>query len=203
MQHDPYLQWPAPPTGLHPQVVQPVPLRPRALWIGVAWLVCVGLTAVAVAVFLVEGTSGPTGNGPQRFFRDRVPVPLPADGRPIVYVIQPGPVSVTCDLDGHLAEKTKLVPADEGGTVWVAGQEWLAVYEVDRPVGSSLRIECDGGDTVFALGRESTTDAAVSLVLLPFVGFVGALTTTILVLTRRRAARGRLLAHRAGRPPRW
>jgi hypothetical protein len=181
-------------------------IRPRARWIGVGWLVFVVLTVIAVAVFAVEGVGGTSVSGPGHFFRDRVPVPLPPDGRPIVYVIQPGPVAVTCDLDGHLAEEAELVPVGAGGTVWVAGQEWLAVYEVERPSGSSLRIECDGGDTVFGLGGRTTTDAAggaaAALFVLPLVGFVGAVATTILVLARRRSARERLLAAWSGQPPR-
>jgi hypothetical protein len=210
MEHSgPYGYWPAPPAGLPPHAVPPVVVRPRARWIAVGWLVFVVLTVVAVAVFVVEGLGGTSVSGPEHFFRDREPVPLPADGRPIVYVIQPGPVAVTCNLDGHLAEQAELVPVDAGGTVWVAGQEWLAVYEVERPSGSSLRIECDGGDTVFALATQTTTDAAAgaaaALFVLPFVGFVGALATTILVLARRRAARERLLAAWTGQPPgpRW
>jgi hypothetical protein len=201
-------QWPAPPAGL-PQPVPPIVVRPRALWIGVGWVAFVVLTVIAVAVFLVEGVGGTSVSGPERIFRDHVPVPLPAEGRPIVYVIQPGPVAVTCGLDGHLAEEAELVPVDAGPTVWAAGQEWLAVYEVDRPNGSSLRVECYGGGTAFGLGAITTTGAAggaaAALFVLPFVGFVGASTTTILVLARRRSARKRLLAAWSGRPPdpRW
>ncbi|MHA6616785.1 hypothetical protein [Pseudonocardia sp. DLS-67] len=184
------------PAGLRPG--PPVQIRPRLLWVGLAWLLFALLVLAGVATY-VTGTTG--AGGPERFFAGGEATTLELDpaADPVIYAALDAGGYVRCTPVGAAATNLQLTLVTDDRSVPAAGREWHAAFELVPAAAGTYQVVCEGPDASFAFGEEtpatvSAGGATLALLVLPLTGLVAALTTTISVLSRRRAAQDRLLA---------
>jgi hypothetical protein len=197
------------PAGVHPYPGPPVPevrIRPRLLWVGLSWLLFGVLVLAGVATFVAEALGSDAGAGPHRFFGsgEVATLELDPDAEPLVYAALDAGGSVTCRPVGPAADRLLLTPTATDWSVVVDGREWHAAFHLSPVAAGTYQIRCDGAGASFGMGDRSDTaavgGAALALVVLPLVGLATAVSTTIMVLARRRAAQDRLLAPWTGAP---
>jgi hypothetical protein len=197
------------PAGVHPYPGPPVPevrIRPRLLWVGLSWLLFGVLVLAGVGTFVAEASGSGAGVGPDRFFGSGETATLELDpaAEPLVYAALDGGGYVTCEPAGPGADGLLVGPTATDWSVVVDGREWHAAFHLSPAVAGTYQIRCDGAGAAFGVGDRSGTaeagGAALALVVLPLVGLATALSTTILVLARRRAAQDRLLDPWTGAP---
>jgi hypothetical protein len=187
------------PAGLRPYPGPPVPevrIRPRLLWVGLSWLLF-GVLVLAGVVTFVAGSG--TEAGPDRFFGggEVATIELDPAADPLIYAALAGGGYVTCEPVGPAADAVLLAPTSTDWSVTVGGREWHAAFHLVPAVSGTYQIRCEGAGASFGVGDRSDTAAtggrwALALVVLPLVGLATGVTTTVVVLTRRRAAQDRL-----------
>jgi hypothetical protein len=192
-----------PPAVLRPYPgppVQEVQIRPRMLWVGLSWLLFGVLVLAGVATFVTESTGAADGTGPNQFFGSGEVATLELDpaADSLVYAALDGGGYVTCEPVGPGADNLLLTPTTTDWSVTVGGQEWHAAFHLDPAVAGTYQIVCAGAGASFAVGDQADVaglgGAVLALLVLPLVGLVTAVSTTIVVLARRRAAQDRLFA---------
>ncbi|WP_248961019.1 hypothetical protein [Sphaerisporangium perillae] len=189
--------------GAAPQAAGPV--RPRILWIVLAWLIAVvcgivGVVGFAGGIFKTISDAAPT----QTFQSGgSVSVTLdPKDG-PILYASASGPTDVSCfALDGS-GKKAALTQPKTSQTVTSDGRVWEALFDIGVPATGTYKVSCqaeEGKQVLFGVGKSLTANSGAlaggvaSLFLIPLAGFVFAVVTTIVVLVRRSRNRKRRAA---------
>jgi hypothetical protein len=193
------------PAGLHPFPGPPLPdvrIRPRLVWVGLAWLLFGVLVLTGVGTFVSEST----GTGPNRFFAagEVATIELDPGAGPLIYAALGASGSVRCAPVGPRADLLALTPMTTERSVVIDGREWHAAFDLDPAAAGTYQIVCDGRGASFATGDQvgtATGGAAVALLALPLVGFATAVITTAVVLLRRRSEQERLFAPWTG--PGW
>ncbi|HYH32760.1 MAG TPA: hypothetical protein VD903_20495 [Pseudonocardia sp.] len=184
-----------------------VRIRPRAVWIALSWLLFALLVVAGVATVVVDLMGQEVPAGPERVFAggEVVEVALDPADQPVLYAVMPGPGSVRCRPVGPAADGLRLDPTTTEWSVTAQGREWHAAFHVLPAARGTYRIECEGAATAFGIGGKAPAapsgGAVLALLLLPLIGFVTAVTTTIVVLARRRGAQDRLFAPWTSAPP--
>ncbi|MEJ3654370.1 hypothetical protein WEH80_15495 [Actinomycetes bacterium KLBMP 9759] len=183
---------PAPGAGQRPQG----PIRPRLLWIPVMWGVFVVLLGVGILVFINGLTSVVGGAAPTTTFQSGETAQLTLDPaeKPAIYVSADGPVNIDCEIVGDSSSQgLKLIQAPGNTSLTSNGREWGLVFLIDAPRKGKYELTCDAPGALLGVGKELPAGALATpilvLVLLPGVGFVAAVVTTIVVLVRRNGAR--------------
>jgi hypothetical protein len=182
--------------------VEDVRIRPRLLWVGLAWLLFGALVLAGVATFVTGSTGTGAGTGPDRSFGSGEVATLELDpaADPLVYAALGGSSGyVACEPVGPGADSLQLSPTETDWSVQGGGQQWHAAFHLYPAVAGTYQIVCEGAGATFAVGDQVEAGqpgggATLALLVLPLVGFVAAVTTTIIVLARRRAAQDRLFA---------
>lgn len=186
------------PAGLHLHPGQPVPevrIRPRLVWVGLAWLLFGVLVLTGVGTFV----SASTGTGPNRFFAagEVATIELDPDAGPLIYAALDAGGSVRCGPVGPRAHLLTLTPVTTDRSVVVDGREWHAAFDLTPAAAGTYQVVCDGRGASFAAGDRlgtATGGATVALLALPLVGLAAAVITTAVVLLKRRAEQERLFA---------
>lgn len=192
------------PVGPLPHPGAPVPeirIRPRLVWVGLAWLLFAVLVLAGVAT--VVGASA--GSGPRQFFAAGEVATLELDpgAGHVIYTALDAGGSVRCGPVGPRADLLTLTPVTTGRSVVLDGREWHAAFDLHPATAGRYQVVCNGPRASFAAGGPSGSaaggGAAVTLLALPLVGLAAAVSTTAVVLIRRRAEQDRLFAQWTGR----
>ncbi|WP_214414299.1 hypothetical protein [Sphaerisporangium fuscum] len=194
------------------------PVRPRVLWIVLAWLVAVICTVVGVAgfaggLFKTLGDAAPTHTFASG---GSVSVRLDPADKPMLYASASGPTDVTCFALDSSGGKADLTRPKASQVVTANGRTWEGLFDIGVPAPGTYKVSCkgeDGKQVLFGVGKSLTASAGTlaggvaSLFLLPLGGFLFAVIVTIVVLVRRRGNRKRMAAASAygawpqGAPP--
>jgi hypothetical protein len=169
------------------------------MWVGLSWLLFGVLVLAGVATFVTASAA----TGPDTFFAGGEVTTLELDPStgPLIYAALDGGGYVRCEPVGPGLD---LAPVADDRSVLVAGREWHAAFELTPATAGTYQIVCDGPGASFAFGTDvdiAAGSAVVALLVLPLVGLGTAASTTIIVLTRRRAEQDRLFARWTGQ--RW
>lgn len=175
-------------------------IRPRLLWIWLAWLVAVVAVIGGVAGFVSGVLSTVEAAAPSETFPPGETRSLtldPAD-RPTLYVATPQLIAYECTIsDGTLTN------AAGSTTVTINGVVWRHILDVNVPRAGEYQLRCDiRGDATgvrFGVAKSLGTTVAglggsVLLLLIAFGGVLMAIIVTIVVVVRRSSARKRLSA---------
>lgn len=179
----------------------PGPLRPRILWIVLAWvlfviLLIVGIGGFAGGLFSTLNDAAPTtsfGSG------KTVSVPLDPKDKPAIYASAGQPTDVQCQVVGSENQKITLTQPSASQTLTVGDTKWELLFRIGVPAPGTYQVTCEGQGVTFGTGKELIASAgklvggAVALVALPLVGFLIAMVVTIVVLVRRSGARKRMM----------
>jgi hypothetical protein len=190
-----------PPPGYGAPATAAGPIRPRVLWIVLAWvlflvLLIVGIGGFAGGLFSTINDAAPTktfGSG------QTVSVPLDPKDKPVIYAAADQPTDVQCRVDGTENQKITLTQPGGSQTITVGNTKWELLFNVGVPAAGTYQVTCDGQGVKFGIGKNFVGSAgklvggAVALVALPAVGFLIAVTVTIVVLVRRSGARKRMM----------
>jgi hypothetical protein len=182
--------------------VQEVRIRPLLLWVGLSWLLFGVLVLTGVATVITR--SADADAGPDQFFGSGEMATLELDpaANPLVFAALDGGGYVGCEAVGSGADSVLFTPTDSDWSVTVDGREWHAAFHLAPAVAGTYQIRCEGAGASFGVGDESAAampgGEALALVALPLVGLATAVTTTIVVLARRRAAQDRLFTPAPG-----
>ncbi|TQS30105.1 hypothetical protein [Microbispora sp. KK1-11] len=183
-----------------PPYAGPRPIRPRLLWIFLAWalfvvLLVAGVGGFAGGLFSTLGDAAPTTifSGGQS-----VNVALDPADKPAIYAAVDQPTDVRCQLGDGADPRVRLTRPAVSQTVTLNGTTWELLFEAGVPEAGTYPLACEGDGVRFGVGKQLTGAAgmlvggAVALLALPTVGFLAALIVTVVVLARRSAARRRL-----------
>ncbi|MEU8266487.1 hypothetical protein AB0B89_04905 [Sphaerisporangium sp. NPDC049002] len=183
----------------------PGPIRPRVLWIVLAWLIAIVCVVVGVAGFAGGVSKTLNDAAPTQTFESGGSVSAaidPAD-KPILYASTSGPAKVTCFALNAEGKKADLTKPTSKQTVTADGRLWESLFTIGVPAAGTYKISCDASDgkqVLFGVGKSlagstgALAGGVASLVLIPLAGFVFAVVTTIVVLVRRSRARKRRAA---------
>jgi hypothetical protein len=202
-----------PPAGIGrpaPPLPPSAPVRPRVAWIVLSWVLFVALGVGAVIG--VVAMSHLQDAVPDQAFASGQWVEIttnPGDEPPVIYTRSAAPGDVRCDIRSSSGPVPALRPAVSRTSLSVDGHEWDLAYRVDAAGPGPYQLTCEAGGGQFGVGTE--LDAAeeaeqastfLGWLLVVFAGLVGAIVTTVWVLSRRHAARSawRASQHRGARP---
>lgn len=169
----------------------PVPPRTRVTGIVVSWVVFVVLGLVALSGFLGTSAVRTSEAKPTMTFVSGqvLTVSLDPAERPAVYVAAAGPARVACAI----ADRGRLESLENGASVTDRGTRWEPGFRIAVPEPGTYSLRCTGDETLrFGVGKELAGDVVVWMVLLfvlPGLGLVGAVFTTAVVISKRRADR--------------
>jgi hypothetical protein len=183
------------PAGLGPPYppapAGPGDIRPRVLWIVLAWVLFA--VSAMVGILLIVGAFSMlfTDAAPRQTFASGEQIELfiaPGD-RPVLYAS--GDPNVPWNCTANPPDALSANPPSLDQTVTLHGTTWyaVAVIEVSAPGRYQLLCESDGQ---FGIGKEIPAGWLIGGFVLPVAGFVIALITTIVVLVRRNS----MLKHR-------
>jgi hypothetical protein len=158
---------------------------PGLVWIAVSW----ALGAVLVVIGFSGFFSALSGVIPSTTFvsGERVTVALDPADEPRLYVTRPG-VPVNCQLLGPRQEGLALTNAT-GPQIVSNGRTWYPVFDITVPARGEYQLACVS-ESDLTIGVGTAPGAAVMLSPpLAGLGLLAAVTTTIVVLVKRRSAR--------------
>ncbi|GAB1816993.1 hypothetical protein [Herbidospora sp. RD11066] len=185
------------------------PIRPRVLWIVLSWVFFL-VTIVVGGVIFATGVSSTIANigeiAPQSSFQggETVKVNLDPADSPAIWAAAGQPTDVSCQVTGaDASQKITLDKAVGNQTLSYNGNDWEMLFTIGVPAAGEYQVACDGEGVTFGVGKQLlsavTGEAAgglvgglAALVILPGIGFLLALITTIVVLVRRGRARRRM-----------
>jgi hypothetical protein len=178
------------------------PVRPRLLWIFLAW--------VLFAVMLVAGVGGFAGGlfstindtAPATTFSSgqTVNVALDPKDKPAIYASADQPTDVRCQVGDGQDPNVTLTHPSTSQTVSAGDVRWELLFTVGVPKAATYPVGCEGDGVTFGVGKELTAGAAtlaggvLALLTLPAIGFLSAVTVTIVVLVWRSGDRRRMAA---------
>ena len=177
------------------------PIRPRVLWIVLAWLLFLVLLIVGIGGFAGGLFSTINEAAPSTTFGSgkTVSVPLDPKDKPVIYAAAAQPTDVQCQVQGSANQKITLTQPSTSQTVTVGDTKWELLFHVGVPAQGTYQVTCEGEGVKFGVGKELVGSAgklvggAIAMIALPFVGFLIAVVTTIVVLVRRSGARKRMM----------
>ncbi|WP_067178286.1 hypothetical protein [Microtetraspora niveoalba] len=193
---------PYPPGGYGmPPSPAPGPVRPRILWIVLAWLLFVVLIVVGVAGFAGGLTSTIKDAAAITTFTggESVSVRLDPKDKPAIYASSEQPTDVSCQVEGAPGMDIRLTRPTTSQTITFGDVTWEMVFQIGAPTADTYQVSCEGGDVRFGVGKEILGNAgkviggAVGMIVLPLVGFLIAVVVTIVVLVRRSGFRRRAM----------
>ncbi|GAA1512087.1 hypothetical protein GCM10009677_51330 [Sphaerisporangium rubeum] len=179
-------------------------VRPRLLWVFLAWIiavVCVGIgfAGFAGGLFKTLGDAAPS-----KTFQSGGSVVATVDPaqKPALYASASGPANVTCVAENAAdGRKAKLTNPSTSQTITADGRVWELLFNIGVPAAGDYKFTCqaeEGQQVVFGVGRSLTANTGAlaggvaALFLVPLIGFLFALIVTIVVLVRRSRFRKRL-----------
>ncbi|TKK89058.1 hypothetical protein FDA94_11125 [Herbidospora galbida] len=198
-QPHPYYGAPQSPYGAPPPQG---PVRPRILWIVLAWLLFIVMSVAGVFAFAGGLFSSIADVAPTTTFSsgETVKVNLDPAQKPAIWAAADQPTDVQCQVTGGSADdKITLTKGIGEQTVTVDGTRWELLFSVGVPAAGEYQASCDGEGVRFGVGKELISAAGglvggTALLLgLPSLGFLIAVLTTIVVLVRRSRARRRMM----------
>jgi hypothetical protein len=175
------------------------PIRPRLLWVWLTWVLFVALAVIGTILF-VGGLISTVGDAaPSTTFAsgEDVVVRLDPADKPAIYATSGSATNVNCQIFAReTAEGLSLTQPGGNVTVTVNGTRWEQVFRIGVPRPDEYRIICEGPGARFGVGKDlaagKVAGAAIIWIVLPAIGFVAAVVTTIVVLVKRSNARKRL-----------
>ncbi|HEX4815263.1 MAG TPA: hypothetical protein VFV66_21170 [Nonomuraea sp.] len=171
-------------------------------WIAGVWALAVTAGLAGVAVF-VGGVVGSVSDlAPTRTFASGESVTVPVDpaDKPAVYIATDTPVSYECAVSGGPGQ-AKLAKTAGSQTVTADAVVWEQLLVINAPAKGDYQLTCankESANVRYGVGRPLSSAAggvlggAAALFLIPGAGILIAITGTVVVLVRRRSARGRL-----------
>ncbi|MET8138863.1 hypothetical protein ABZU32_01000 [Sphaerisporangium sp. NPDC005288] len=197
-----------------PAPAAPGPVRPRVLWIVLAWLVAVICGVVGIVGFAGGLFKTITDAAPTQTFQSggSVSVPMDPKDKPILYASASGPTDINCLAVDGAGKKVDLTSPKASQTVSADGRVWEAVFDIGVPAAGTYKVSCQaeaGKQVLFGVGKSLTADTGAlaggvaSLFLIPLAGFLLAVVTTIVVLVRRGRNRKRQAAAAAPYGAAW
>jgi hypothetical protein len=182
------------------------------VWVFLAWLVFVVTLAVGVAGFIGGVFSAVTDAAPTKSFAsgEVATVSLDPRDKPALYASASQPVNFTCQAADGAGKPVTLTKSPVNQTVTDGKRSWELVFDIGAPSPGDYRLRCEapqGSDVVFGAGKALTGAAgklvgsAVLLIVVPLVGFLFALITTIVVLVRRGRSKTRQTQWQPYGPP--
>ncbi|MEZ0072193.1 hypothetical protein [Planotetraspora sp. GP83] len=195
-------QYPPPSYGTPPPPRAAGPVRPRLLWVFLAWALFVVLLIVGVGGFAGGLFSTISDVAPAKTFAggQAVSARLDPKDKPAIYAAADQPTNVSCEVRGDQDEKVTLTQPKTSQTVAIGDRKWELLFTVGVPSAGTYQVSCDGEGVTFGIGKELTASGgklggAIALLALPFLGFLAAVIVTIVVLVRRSANRRRPPTH--------
>jgi hypothetical protein len=184
---------PYPPQQAHPQYPPAFDAGPSVLWVTFAWVMCavlvLGAFAGAGAIVLnaradaAPGQSFPGGQS--------LEISVAPGDQLVVYRTSATPTALDCAIRGDTGVTPALHPLSHGDDIRSGGFTWYPAYSVVAEPGRYL-LSCQGDGSAFGVGRQyaeaNSRTAGALFIGSTFVGLVIGLTTTISIVTRRRAA---------------
>ncbi|NAS23111.1 hypothetical protein GT755_15600 [Herbidospora sp. NEAU-GS84] len=178
------------------------PVRPRILWIVLAWLLFIVMSVAGVFAFAGGVFSSISDVAPTTTFSsgETVKVNLDPAQKPAIWAAADQPTDVQCQVTGGSPDdKITLSKAIGEQTVTVDGTKWEMLFSIGVPAAGEYQAACDGEGVRFGVGKELLAAAGglvggTALLLgLPALGFLIAVLTTVVVLVRRSRARRRMM----------
>jgi hypothetical protein len=170
-------------------------IRPRVLWIVLAWVLFVVLAVVGVVGLVSAFFTLVTDAAPRQTFVAGEQIELfidPADP-PVIYASADQQASGDCYIRGDdPSAALSLTPPSIDQWVTVNGTTWYAVLLIGVPAPGRYQVLCEG-DGLFGIGKQISAGWLIASVVLPVAGFLIAVVTTIVVLVRRNTALKRRL----------
>ncbi|MEO3810460.1 hypothetical protein ABGB17_15790 [Sphaerisporangium sp. B11E5] len=179
-------------------------VRPRLLWIFLAWIVAVVCVGIGVAGFAGGLFKTLDDAAPDKTFQSGGSVVAAVDPaeRPALYASSSGPANVTCIAESTATgRKAKLTNPATAQTITADGRLWELLFDIGVPAAGEYRFTCqaeEGQRVVFGVGKALTANSGAlvggvaALFLVPLGGFLLALIVTIVVLVRRSRFRKRM-----------
>lgn len=183
-------------------------IRPRKRWIFFGWLFFAATLGLGVAVFVSGISSTIDGLTLGKTFASGGSASLEVEPEqlPVIWISPPQEDARCWATDtGDPSRRAELNGVRGTQTLEVNQRTWRAVFEISVPAAGTYEVTCGAaGDAVFAVGpsladsAQEAVSAVASLIVIPLVGFIVAVSVTVVVLVRRTGARKRLAA--GGRP---
>jgi hypothetical protein len=189
------------PQRFGPQV-DPKQIRPRMRWIAVAWGLALLSVLAGVGLFVGGVFNTVTAAAPSKTFAagESVTVPLDPADRPAVYLASTSQVHYTCRIDGGSGQ-AKLAKISGTESVSEGATKWQLIVVVNAPAKGDYQLSCATQEQTgarFGVGRDLVASAGglvggvAALVVIPGLGVLAAIITTIMIATRRSSHRKRL-----------
>ncbi|MEV0969322.1 hypothetical protein [Microtetraspora glauca] len=200
-QGSPYAQGTPYPQGAYGTPPPQGPVRPRILWIILAWLLFVILIVVGVAGFAGGLTSTIKDAASITTFKsgEKVNVQLDPKDKPAIYASSDQAGDVTCKVEGDAGLDIRLTQPTASQTIAYGDATWEMVFQIGVPIAGAYNVSCEGDGVRFGVGKEimgsvgKLVGGTVAMIALPGVGFLIAIIVTIVVLVRRSGARKRAM----------
>ncbi|MCC5580649.1 hypothetical protein IMZ11_34030 [Microtetraspora sp. AC03309] len=202
-QGSPYAQGTPYPQGAYGTPPPQGPVRPRILWIILAWLLFVILLVVGVAGFAGGLTSTIKDAASITTFKsgEKVNVRLDPKDKPAIYASSDHAANVTCKVEDDAGLDVSLTQPTASQTITYGDAAWGMVFQIGAPTAGAYNVSCEGEgeDVWFGVGNEIMSSMGklvggmVAMIALPSVGFLIAVIVTIVVLVRRSGARKRAM----------
>ncbi|MFF3668243.1 hypothetical protein [Microtetraspora malaysiensis] len=198
--YDPSQAGPYAPGGYGPPP-SPGPVRPRILWIVLAWVLFVVLLVVGVAGFARGLGSAVKDAASLATFAtgESVSVRLDPKDRPAIYASAEQAADVSCKVEGAPGLDVRLTRPSGTQSITYDGTTWEMVFQIGAPAAGDYQVSCTGEGVKFGVGKEligsvgKVVGGAVAMIALPTAGFLIAVVVTIVVLVRRAGARKRAM----------
>ncbi|MEU7861761.1 hypothetical protein [Nonomuraea sp. NPDC049141] len=182
--------------------VDPKQIRPRMRWIAVAWGLALLSVVAGVGLFVGGVFNTVTAAAPSKTFAagESITVPLDPADKPAVYLSSTSQVHYTCRIDGGSGQ-AKLAKVSGTETVSEGATKWQLILVVNAPAKGDYQLTCatqEPASARFGVGRDLVASAGglvggvAALVVIPGLGVLAAIITTIMVVTRRSSHRKRL-----------
>ncbi|WP_066945459.1 hypothetical protein [Microtetraspora fusca] len=179
----------------------PGPVRPRILWIVIAWVIFVVLLILGVAGFARGLGSAVKDAASLTTFSagESVSVRLDPKDRPAIYAAAEQAADVSCTVEGAPGLDIRLTRPSAAQSITYDGTTWEMVFQIGAPTAGDYQVSCTGEGVRFGVGKEiigsvgKVVGGAVAMIALPSVGFLIAIVVTIVVLVRRAGARKRAM----------
>lgn len=171
-------------------------------WIAIVWGLAVLCGLAGVGLFAGGILNTVTAAAPSKTFTagQSVTVPLDPADKPVIYLSSESQVHYTCRIDGGPGQ-AKLAKTSGSETVSEGATQWRLILVVNAPAKGDYQLTCATQEQTgarFGVGRDLAAAAGglvggvAALVVIPGLGVLAAVITTIMVVTRRSAHRKRL-----------
>ncbi|WP_285704275.1 hypothetical protein [Microtetraspora sp. NBRC 16547] len=189
------------PQGAYGTPPPPGPVRPRILWIVLAWVLFLVLLVVGVAGFAGGLTSTIKDAASITTFESgkSVSVELDPKDKPAIYASSDQRADISCEVAGAPGLDVKLTRPSTSQTFTYGDTTWEMVFQIGTPAAGTYQVSCEGEGVTFGVGKEiigsvgKLVGGAIAMVALPILGFLVAVIVTIVVLVRRGGARKRAM----------